>query len=364
MSTEESSKAATAALWRIAEGDRIDLVDSLMGEGADINASNEHGMTALMRAAANGQTRMVSVLLAHGADPNVSRNDKFTPLLLASFFGHEEIVKLLVEHRADTSAKSRCDTSAQMWANCRNFFDVADYLDQPVNISNAAEVSDVEIDEPWIQVENETIPDPPQIAEPAEQSEPVEVRDLESIAVHGRQQVTSRFKLRWALAGFVCASLLVSMVLLTNRAMESGDDLTPAPAQKQSPASTLDRSYSNQSLGEVNLPDPKPAQNDIDDGSSLLRKQDELKPKHIARSVVSTVESTGPAGSQEENTGTKMSLPEPAEAEALPALPTESPVNTKKQAASTRDRKEITPPTPSTTQLLTGAKSGRVIRWP
>lgn len=129
--TKKNTSAATEALWRLAETDNTQQVESILASGVDINASNAHGTTALMQAVSHGRIRMVRVLLKHGADPNLSRNDKFTPLLLAAFFGHEEIVRILVEHGADIDAATRFGTSAQMWAASRTFGDVVHYLDKP-----------------------------------------------------------------------------------------------------------------------------------------------------------------------------------------------------------------------------------------
>src|SRR5258705_9590756 len=137
--TKKNTYAATEALWRIAETDNTQQVESILASGVDINASNAHGTTALMRAVSHGRIRMVRVLLKHGADPNLSRNDKFTPLLLAAFFGHEEIVRILVEHGADVAAATRFGTSAQMWAASRTFGDVAHYLDKPHTASRLSE---------------------------------------------------------------------------------------------------------------------------------------------------------------------------------------------------------------------------------
>jgi Ankyrin repeats (3 copies)/Ankyrin repeat len=142
--TEKNTNAATEALWRIAETNDTREVESVLADGADINASNAHGMTALMRAASNGQVRMVRVLLKHGADPNVSRNDKFTPLMLAAFFGHEEVVRVLVEYGADTAAATRFGTSAQMWAACQTFDDVVHYLDKPRTVQRLSKEPAVE----------------------------------------------------------------------------------------------------------------------------------------------------------------------------------------------------------------------------
>jgi hypothetical protein len=134
MSTDkakQNTQSATQELWHVAETDDSDRVESLLANGAEINASNAQGMTALMRAAAGGRVRMVRVLLKHGADPNSARNDKFTALMLAAFFGHQEVVRILVEHGGDTDATTRFGTSAKVWAASRTFKGVVQYLEHP-----------------------------------------------------------------------------------------------------------------------------------------------------------------------------------------------------------------------------------------
>src|SRR5258705_5343866 len=155
--TKKNTYAATEALWRIAETDNTQQVESILASGVDINASNAHGTTALMQAVSHGRVRMVRVLLKHGADPNLSRNDKFTPLLLAAFFGHEEIVRILVEHGADIDAVTRFGTSAQMWAAARTFEDVVHCLDKPRTASRLSKETPVEHGRSQAQTEG-TVP--------------------------------------------------------------------------------------------------------------------------------------------------------------------------------------------------------------
>lgn len=125
-----TANPATRDLWHIAEAGDIDELQAILESGADINASDVHGMTALMRAAHLGRLEMVRALIARGADPNATRSDQFTPLMFAAFFGHTEIVKTLVEHGATTNAATRSGASAHMWATARAFEEVARYLDK------------------------------------------------------------------------------------------------------------------------------------------------------------------------------------------------------------------------------------------
>jgi len=365
MSTEEIKTAATEQLWRIAETERIDQVDILLENGADINASNEHGMTALMRATASGQVRMVSVLLAHGADPNASRNDKFTPLLLASFFGHEEIVKILVEHGADTDATSRFKTSAQMWASCRNYFEVVDYLEQPKapNKNQELLVSDngpvATSDEDGIPVQ----PDRPVVAD----TDVIEPTHFEPTGAYITQPSASRARLKWSLVGFASALMFVFMVMLTDRAMIREDQLPPVTTQRPSTEVRIDPTHLTGSSTDENLvPLAVPTSEKlviVPKENPLGTKPRELEPKPVTRAAVSSAEPRGTENLEQENRGTKVSLPEPSPEQARTTEPAPTP-----QSLPSRERTTVKPPAPATNQLLTGSKSsappGKVIRWP
>ena len=98
--------------------DFSDLVDYLLAEGADPNASDP-GFTALHNAIMHRDEHMVEALLAHGADANArletwtptrrsSQDHNYapqlvgaTPLWLAARFSTPRVMRLLVEHGAD-----------------------------------------------------------------------------------------------------------------------------------------------------------------------------------------------------------------------------------------------------------------------
>ena len=52
----------------------LDLVNELIGKGADVNCKNGDGRTGLMRASKRGYDKIVEVLLEHKAD--VAARDK------------------------------------------------------------------------------------------------------------------------------------------------------------------------------------------------------------------------------------------------------------------------------------------------
>ncbi|XP_019854452.1 PREDICTED: ankyrin repeat domain-containing protein 17-like isoform X2 [Amphimedon queenslandica] len=65
---------------------------------ADINNTNIQKRTALGMACIEGYTEVVKLLLKYKANVNVTDNNGLTPLCNASIPGHTEIVKLLLEH--------------------------------------------------------------------------------------------------------------------------------------------------------------------------------------------------------------------------------------------------------------------------
>lgn len=75
----------------------IEIVELLLGSGADPNARQAGGFTALHAAAQNGHVDMVRLLLAHGAEVNARTEVGQTPLAMALAESHGEVVRLLRE---------------------------------------------------------------------------------------------------------------------------------------------------------------------------------------------------------------------------------------------------------------------------
>ncbi|HZJ15171.1 MAG TPA: ankyrin repeat domain-containing protein [Chthoniobacteraceae bacterium] len=91
----------TALMWA-AERGYLDIAQSLLAAGSDVNATDDFGGTALDGAAMQEDVEMTKLLLRNGAD--ISRGDA---LLSAKARGHTAIVELLEKARdADASASS------------------------------------------------------------------------------------------------------------------------------------------------------------------------------------------------------------------------------------------------------------------
>ena len=84
-------------LLKAARHGQIDILQGLLGEGANVNSIDCGGNTALMWAAWYGHIDTVKLLLDNGADVNIKNNDGDTVLSLVE---EEELVNLLKKHEA------------------------------------------------------------------------------------------------------------------------------------------------------------------------------------------------------------------------------------------------------------------------
>ena len=89
------------AVWR----GNTEAVQTLLDEGADINAKDAEGNPILREAIWRGHTEIVRFLVESGADVNAKDTEGNPILHEAVWRGHTEIVRLLVESGADVNAK-------------------------------------------------------------------------------------------------------------------------------------------------------------------------------------------------------------------------------------------------------------------
>ena len=85
----------------------VEVVQTLLSHGADVNKSDMFGWTALFVAAEQGNVEVVQALLSHGAEVNKSDKDGWTALFLAAEQGNVEVVRALLSHGADVSKEDR-----------------------------------------------------------------------------------------------------------------------------------------------------------------------------------------------------------------------------------------------------------------
>jgi ankyrin repeat protein len=87
---------ASSLIEAVSMGD-TEEVQTLLVQGADLNATDNDGLTALMWAAKHCHIDIVQLLLAKGADVNAKDNKGGTALIAAKREGHKEIVCILKE---------------------------------------------------------------------------------------------------------------------------------------------------------------------------------------------------------------------------------------------------------------------------
>lgn len=84
-----------AALMKAALENDVDLLETRLNAGADVNTRTGDGWTALMYAASGNSMEAVQYLLREGASLNLRNNDDKTALALAKENQNLEIARLL-----------------------------------------------------------------------------------------------------------------------------------------------------------------------------------------------------------------------------------------------------------------------------
>ncbi len=88
------STGRTPLMWA-STGGYIEIIESLIAGGAQLDMKDGYGNTALMHAVSYGHIKVAKILMEAGADINASTEHGSTALNLASQEGYTEIVKLL-----------------------------------------------------------------------------------------------------------------------------------------------------------------------------------------------------------------------------------------------------------------------------
>jgi len=129
---------ATVLAWAVFL-DLQDIAEKLIARGAKVNSTGDYGETPLTLALANGNARLAERLLKAGADPKVRRWNGETPLMIAAGVGSVEEVRLLLDRGADVNGTDpNRQQNALMWAASEGHAAVVDLLIQKGANVNAA----------------------------------------------------------------------------------------------------------------------------------------------------------------------------------------------------------------------------------
>jgi ankyrin repeat protein len=77
------------------ETEKVEIVQSLIEAGADVNQTDEDGWTPIMYATLEGYFDIVKILIEAGADVNSESSSGEYALYIANYSNHQEIVKYL-----------------------------------------------------------------------------------------------------------------------------------------------------------------------------------------------------------------------------------------------------------------------------
>jgi len=108
----------TTALHWAAHWNDVEAVNLLLRAGANAKAVNRYGVTPLSEAVTSGSASVIQALLTAGADPKtLTTEDGETVLMTAARAGNTDAVRILLDRGADVNAREKYKgQTALMWA--------------------------------------------------------------------------------------------------------------------------------------------------------------------------------------------------------------------------------------------------------
>lgn len=103
---EQNTEWGGSLLHTACISNRINLIETLIAKGIDVQIMNDEGLTPLHLASNHGQNELCELLIGKGADVNFTDNGKDTPLHGAAWYGKMSTVELLLASGAQFNLRN------------------------------------------------------------------------------------------------------------------------------------------------------------------------------------------------------------------------------------------------------------------
>lgn len=113
----------------------LETIETLIKKNADLNAQTEMG-PVLTKVIYLGKLEVVQLLLKNGANVNLANKSGWTPLMEACYRDNQQIARLLLENKADANAKDKDGKTALNIALNNNYLEIVKLFDTELNIKD------------------------------------------------------------------------------------------------------------------------------------------------------------------------------------------------------------------------------------
>ncbi|XP_013419804.1 tankyrase [Lingula anatina] len=117
----------TALFWACSKG-LLDIVETLIANGADVDSRNAWGAAPLHGAADNNHCDIVRFLIKNGAKVDLTTINGDTPCHLAAYRGYLDVVKLLVDEGCDIWKENGDGSTALEEAKNRGHYHIVKFI--------------------------------------------------------------------------------------------------------------------------------------------------------------------------------------------------------------------------------------------
>lgn len=124
------------ALFKAAAWGDVNLLNSWIRQGKNLDIRDKYGNTPLIIACESGKTEFVERLINAGADVNVENDHGYTPLLSAMAYNHIASIGLLAAAGADINKENNFGRSPKSYMDLSHSKDIHDYLKYQIENDN------------------------------------------------------------------------------------------------------------------------------------------------------------------------------------------------------------------------------------